>query len=511
MGHDVNEYELISETIRPSTAAKEAKEIHFERSIIVSEDDVLLHRKLNKNQLIAYNVIIERIFSNKPGAFFIDGPGGTGKTFLYRALLATVRSMGYIALATATSGVAASILPGGRTAHSRFKIPVDIDESANCNISKESALVGLIRDAKLIVWDEVSMAKKRMLEVFDLLLKDPMDINVLFGEKVVVLGGDFRQTLPVVRYGKKEDFINESLLYSSIWNELEKLKLSENMRAKTDPAFCDYLLRIGNGQERVNSANKIEIPDSLIIPYTTEKESLDKLFTATYSNLDSLCSNSFCTDSRMILTTKNDFVDEINDMLIDRFTGKSKVSIGTDEAIEFNNQTQFEDLLHTLNPPGLPPYKLCLKENCPIILLRNLNPCEGLCNGTRLTCCDFKSHVISAKITTGDFKNMHVFIPRIPLLSSQDEKMPVQFKRTQFPVQLCFAMTINKSQGQTLDFVEIYLREPVFSHGQLYVALSRAKSSSCVKLLIRPSMPSSDDDHSTSNIVYDKIIQKAIL
>nr|XP_016476288.1 PREDICTED: uncharacterized protein LOC107797882 [Nicotiana tabacum] len=237
-GHDVNEYELISETIRPSTAAKEAKEIHFERSIIVSEDDVLLHRKLNKNQLIAYNVITERIFSNKS------------------------------ALATTTSGVAASIFSGGRTAYSRFKIPIDIDENASCNISKESALAGLIRDAKLIVWDEVSMAKKRMLKVFDLLLKDLMDTNALFGGKVVVLGGDFRQTLLVVHYGKKEDFINESLLYSSIWNELEKLKLSENMRAKTDPAFCDYLLRIGNGQERVNSANKIEILDSLIIPYT---------------------------------------------------------------------------------------------------------------------------------------------------------------------------------------------------------------------------------------------------
>ncbi|KAH0680026.1 hypothetical protein KY285_021034 [Solanum tuberosum] len=111
--------------------------------------------------MIAYNVITDRIFSNKSVAFFVDGPGGTGKTFLYRALLAIVRSMGNIALATATSGVAASILPGGRTAHSRFKIPIDLDDNTSCNISKESSLAGLIRDAKLIVWDEVSMAKKK--------------------------------------------------------------------------------------------------------------------------------------------------------------------------------------------------------------------------------------------------------------------------------------------------------------------------------------------------------------
>ncbi|WMV07183.1 hypothetical protein MTR67_000568 [Solanum verrucosum] len=257
--------------------------------------------------------------------------------------------MGYIALATTTSGVAASILPGGRTAHSRFKIPIDLDDNTSCNISKESSLAGLIRDANLIVWDEVSMAKKRMLEVLDLFLRDLMDTNTLFGGKVVVLGGDSRQTLPVVLYGKKEDFIAESLLYSTIWNELEKIQLSENMWEKTDPAFCDYLLRVGNGQEKISSVNKIEIPNSLLIPYTTEKEALDKLFTATYGNLHSPYSNSYPTDSRVILTTKNDFVDEINDMLIHRFDGKSKTFIGTDEALEFNNQTQFEDLLHSLN------------------------------------------------------------------------------------------------------------------------------------------------------------------
>nr|XP_009805036.1 PREDICTED: uncharacterized protein LOC104250162 [Nicotiana sylvestris] len=400
MGHDVNEYELIPETIRPSTTTKEAKEVHFEKSITVSEEDMLLHTRLNKKQLTTYNVITDRIFSNKAGAFFVDGPGGTGKTFLYRALLETVRSMGYIALATATSGVVASILPDGRIAHSHFKISIDIDEHSSCNISKQSALAGLILDEKLIVWDEVSMANKRMLEVFDFLLKDLMNTNVLFGGKVVVLGGDFRQILHVVRNGKKEDFINESLLYSRIWDELEKLQLSENMRAKIDPPFCDYLMRIGNGYKQASSTNKIKFFDSLVIPFTTERESLDKLFTVTYQDLNLFYSNTFCTNSHVILTTKNDFVNEINDMLIDQFPGKLRTFIGIDETTKLNNQTQFENLLQSLNPPSLPPYKLSLKENCPIMLLHNLNPYEGLCNDIRLTCYDFKTHVISAKIST---------------------------------------------------------------------------------------------------------------
>nr|XP_009778905.1 PREDICTED: ATP-dependent DNA helicase PIF1-like isoform X1 [Nicotiana sylvestris]XP_009778906.1 PREDICTED: ATP-dependent DNA helicase PIF1-like isoform X1 [Nicotiana sylvestris]XP_009778907.1 PREDICTED: ATP-dependent DNA helicase PIF1-like isoform X1 [Nicotiana sylvestris]XP_009778908.1 PREDICTED: ATP-dependent DNA helicase PIF1-like isoform X1 [Nicotiana sylvestris]XP_009778909.1 PREDICTED: ATP-dependent DNA helicase PIF1-like isoform X1 [Nicotiana sylvestris]XP_009778910.1 PREDICTED: ATP- len=509
MGHNINEYKLIAENFKASKAAKEGREIFFERNIIVTEEELLLRQKLNREQQMAYNVIIDRISSNRPGAFFVDGSGGTGKIFLYRALLATVRSKGFIALVTATSGVAASILPGGRTAHSRFKILIDIDENFSCNISKQSSLSCLIRDAKLIVWDEVSMAKKKMIETFDLLLKDLLNTNVLFGGKVVVFGGDFRQTLPVVRNGKREDFIHESLLYSDIWPRLEKLQLSENMRAKTDPAFCEYLMRIGNGNEPLTSENKIEIPKSFIVPYTTEQESLNALCETTFPNMHAFFCDASSVTSRVILTTKNDFVNEINDMLIDKFPKEAKTFVAIDETCESNDQSQYEDFLHSLNPAGLPPYRLTLKEICPIILLRNLNPCEGLCNGTRLTCCDFKTHVISAKIASGDFKNTHVFIPRIPLMSSEDEKSPVQFKRTQFPVRLYFTMTINKSQGQTLDFVGIYLREPVFSHGQLYVALSSAKASNCLKILIRPPNPDSDDDHSTYNIVYDEIIQKA--
>ncbi|XP_015078482.2 uncharacterized protein LOC107022360 [Solanum pennellii] len=393
MGRDINEFELISEYIKPSSIAREAKEVHYERNIIVSEEDLLLKDKLNSEQIKAYNIILDRVLSNKFGAFFIDGPGGTGKSFLYRALLATVRHRGLIALATASSGVAASLLPGGRTAHSRFKIPIDVDENFTCNISKQSSLASLIRDARLIVWDEISMAKKKMVEAFDLLLRDLMERNTLFGGKIVVFSGDFRQTLPVVRSGKKEDFIRECLLCSEIWNELEKLQLSKNMRATKDPDFCEFLMRIGSGKEKTNDRGKIEIPHSLIIPFTSEKESLDLLFKNTYPDLYKCCTKTSFVTSRAILTTKNDFVDDINDMLISRFSNIEKVYIAIDETIDPKDQSEYEDFLHTLNPTGLPPYKLTLKKNCPIMLLRNLNPCEGLCNGTRLICNDFKPHI----------------------------------------------------------------------------------------------------------------------
>ncbi|KAG5631805.1 hypothetical protein H5410_003522, partial [Solanum commersonii] len=253
------------------------------------------------------------------------------------------------------------------------------------------------------------MAKKKMVEAFDLLFRDLMETNTLFGGKIVIFSGDFKQTLPVVCSGKKEDFIRESLLCSESWNQLEKLQLSKNMRATKDPKFCEYLMRIGDGKEKIKmTMEKIEIPHSLI-PFTSQKESLNLLFRNTYPDLYTCCTKISFITSRAILTTKNNFVDEINDMLISQFPNTEKVYITIVETIDPKDQSEYEDFLHTLNPTGLPPYKLTLKKNCPIMLLRNLNPCEGLCNGTRLICNDFKPHVISATISSGFFLNFVYF------------------------------------------------------------------------------------------------------
>lgn len=83
--------------------------------------------------------------------FFVDGPGGTGKTFLYNLLLAKVRSEGEIALAVASSGIAALLLDGGRTAHSMFKIPINISERSTCAISVNSPLADIIRKSKVVI------------------------------------------------------------------------------------------------------------------------------------------------------------------------------------------------------------------------------------------------------------------------------------------------------------------------------------------------------------------------
>ncbi|XP_071939107.1 uncharacterized protein [Coffea arabica] len=503
MGKNIADFGFSQLTSTMSFAAI-TKEIEAEYTIPISEEDLAASSMLNHAQRGGGGVV-----TNVPAAFFIDGPGGTGKSFLYKALLATVRSRGDIALATTTSRAAASILPGGRTAHFCFKIPLQQEINSTCNISKQSAISKLVQLAWLIIWDEAAMAKKYAIESFDRLLKDLLSFDSIFSGKVIVFCGDFQQTLPVVRKGQREDYISTSLVNSYLWPHLEKIRLTENMRARSDPSFSDFLLKIGDRTEPTILVNKIKLPSSMLIPFIDDTTSLNLLINTVYASLFDFLTSSSAVTNRAILSTTNETDQEVNQILIQRFPGQETRYISFDQTLDPTKQADHGDFLNSIQPPGLPPHELILKPMCPVILLRNLNPAQGLCNGTRLICLNFDKNVIHAEIFVGIHIGKHVFIPRIPLHSSNDESYPIPFKRTQFPISLCFAMTINKSQGQTLDFVGIYLKEPVFSHGQLYVALSRAKTSANVKILLRPVTVHSTETSYTRNIVYHEILAAA--
>jgi len=129
---------------------------------------------------------------------------------------------------------------------------------------------------------------------------------------------------------------------------------------------------------------------------------------------------------------------------------------------------------------------LKLKIGYPVILLRNIDPANGLYNCIRLIIRGFQKNTIDAEIVLGQHAGKRVFLPRIPLCPSDDEMFPFQFKRKQFPIWLSFVMTVNKAQGQTIPNVGVYLPKPVFSYGQLYVALSRATARSNIRILAVP-------------------------
>ncbi|KAI3952456.1 hypothetical protein MKW92_010794 [Papaver armeniacum] len=152
-------------------------------------------------------------------------------------------------------------------------------------------------------------------------------------------------------------------------------------------------------------------------------------------------------------------------------------------------------------------HKLTLKVGVSIMLLRNLSNADGLCNGTRLIVTQLGDTVIQAEILTGPGSGNRVFIPRI-LMTTPETSLPFILHRRQYPVRICYAMTINKSQGQSLPNVGVYLEEPVFSHGQLYVAISRTTRRQGLKILIKKN--GKEPDGYTQNIVFQEIFQNLL-
>jgi hypothetical protein len=327
MGKDIKSFPLPDIDEEYDSANGVAREI-FEESIIEpSDEDKNLSDSLNTDQRVAYDDIMSAVDANEGGVFFVDGPGGTGKTFLYRALLATVRGQKKIAVATATSGVAASIMPGGRTAHSRFKIPLSIDDGGFCTFTKQSGTAKLLQLASLIIWDEASMTKRQAVEALDNSMRDIMSRPDLpFGGKTVVFGGDFRQVLPVVRKGSRAQIIDSSLRRSYLWDCMRHLKLERNMRAHSDPWFAEYLLRIGDGKEEANCDGDIRLPDEICVSCTGKKDAdLDNLIDYVFPSLGANMADPNYITSRAILSTRNDCVDRINLKMINRFQGDESV------------------------------------------------------------------------------------------------------------------------------------------------------------------------------------------
>ncbi|XP_035841504.1 uncharacterized protein LOC110919851 [Helianthus annuus] len=193
---------------------------------------------LTAEQERIYKIVMEATEKGNGGVFFVYGYGGTGKTFLWKTFSAALRSKGEVVLNVASSGIASLLLDGGRTAHSRFVIPININENSICSIEPNTELGDLIKRATLIIWDEAHMTHKHCFEALDRTMRDisrssqPNMQSKPFGGKVILFGGDFRQILLVIPKGTITMIVNASLNSSYIWRHCQVLKLTENMRLR---------------------------------------------------------------------------------------------------------------------------------------------------------------------------------------------------------------------------------------------------------------------------------------
>lgn len=476
------------------------------------------------SQTEVFNTVMSAVTAQDQILLFIDARGGTGKTFVLNSILAAVRCMhlddsGSVALATGTTGIAGNLLHLGRTFHSRFKAPLSPTEDSVCCIDARSSLADLIRMAKVIVVDEASMLHRYLIEALHRSLQDIMDNDLIFGGKSVILSGDFRQCLPVIKGANRGATVAASLKRSFLWKHFNVKQLTENMRILTsqDPwleRFDSWTVSIGNGTiNTFEGTNMIEIPDDMFMKIeggsngdvTSQELSMNNLAKQVYPNIETNYKKKGWMDGRAILAPTNKQVDAINNLITDSFPGKPYVLTSSDDVTNADDLQRFNtEYLNTLTPSGLPEHRLFLKPGMPLMLMRNLNPKMGLCNGTRLIFEKLhNNHLLECSIVGGDFCSRKVLIPRISL-KPKDREFPFEWSRRQFPVRVAFSMTINKSQGQTLQNVGVWLYDNCFTHGQLYVAVSRVGSPDHIKLAIRKA-----EDHpmnSTANVVYNEVL-----
>ena len=171
---------------------------------------------LNAEQRSIYNEVVNSVQQNEGKIFALQASGGTGKTYTLNLILDTVRSQGMIALGTAMSGIAATLLHNGRTLHSRCKIPVNITDHSTCNITPRDPTGQLLKRARILIIDEVGMGHKYVFEALDRTLQDIRKNNSVFGGLTVLFSADWRQGLPIVPRGSRAQIVDSCLKSSYI-------------------------------------------------------------------------------------------------------------------------------------------------------------------------------------------------------------------------------------------------------------------------------------------------------
>jgi hypothetical protein len=234
--------------------------------------------------------------------------------------------------------------------------------------------------------------------------------------------------------------------------------------------FSSWLLEIGHGRGLADDAT-IQLPHEMV------SSDINTFIDGIYHGIQS--SPPPPPDyflNRMILSPRNCDVSDLNTQILNMMPGDAESLLSVDSVMDeagADDGTSGShippEFLQTLNPSNLPPSDLQLRLGCPLILLRNLCPTTGLCNGTRMVLVRMSRRVLEVKLIGGEHDGQLALIPRITLSPTEGQTgFAFVLKRRQFPVRLAFALTINKAQGQSVKYIGIDLRIPVFSHGQLY-------------------------------------------
>jgi hypothetical protein len=283
----------------------------------------------------------------------------------------------------------------------------------------------VLQKTSLIIWDKAFMMEKEIYECIDRSLQDLLNNKLLFGGICCIFSGDARQILPVKKKASPNQIVGSTLKYSYIWPKLKKLQLTTNMRALRSNSnqskileWSKYLLNVGNGSIQSVPIDKFKVAKN-------EDELLQIL---NHKN-------------SIILTCLNQDAKYLNNLALEKMPGETIQSFSIDSICEEELISKYStEFLNSISNNEIPEYELNLKKKVPIMLMRNLNPSNGLCNGTRLIVENISKKLIEATIDSGTYSGQKVFLPRIPFVSS--ENLSFQFKRFQFPVKIAYCIII---------------------------------------------------------------------
>ncbi|GKD66256.1 DNA helicase [Tanacetum coccineum] len=325
-------------------------------------------------QILIYSDVANPVHLQQELLFVYDH-GGIGKTFLWKTIISSLRSQGKIVLAVVSLGIASLLFPVGRTAYSKFTLPLELTDESFCHAKKKSQLGNLLVETDLIIWDEAPMNDKRCFETLDRTLKDLLDApNVLFGGKTIVLGGDFRKTLPVKKGAEKEELIAASIAESYLWWHFRICTLKENMRLqrsgltneerKRSETFAKWLLDVGDGEigepeEEDQDSSWIRIPPEY--SFDNDETSLSRLINFIYDDTTLKTPTAGSLQEKAIMCPKNATIDDVNAKILSNIEGQRKIYLSNDEAIPMVGETSETELLYPTER-----FMQRHKNNCPM-------------------------------------------------------------------------------------------------------------------------------------------------
>lgn len=411
---------------------------------------------LTEEQRVAATDVMESALNLRGfNVFAVLCSAGTGKTLFANYVACSLRAQGRIVVCVAASALAASLLEGGHTAHHTLHIPIPANDASYCSFTASERQV--IMTADLLIWDEASMISQHVADTVDRSLQDMLNNTRPFGGKTIMFTGDFKQLLPVVRGGKGD---NITIKRCNWWPNVRQLAFCQNFRAGQDIEFARMLEAVGLG-----------VMAEVVVPQQCQASDVGDFVERVYGN-DLLNADV----NAMVLSLTLDDADTINNYCIQKTAGYCREAHAADSFLNCRHPDLYPpEIVAGIRMPGAPPSCLRMKLGGRYMIIKNMS--KEIFNGVRCVLVAFAgTKCVFVRLISGPATGTTTIIPSCVFLISPDQSgLPFNIRRRQFPMIIAYAVTVHKAQGQTLAKVGLFVTTDIFTHGQLYTALSRTR------------------------------------